>query len=422
MPTTPPTDLAVFAPPKSASTFLGTLLKAVSVDLELCRIQESRWRCATSLSVGCAPRFGGRKRCSHARKQGGQRSCVWQAQAAATLRLPPALCDIVAPRSTSSLLDEPASLPPSATAGAQPSVGYLQDGSAQSEASRDAARLWLAQGGPAAWLASQPTGSNASTISSTAAVGMHSAGVVRGPLRQAPEDVAGWAAGATAPGRRLLLLLHTRHPIEAMVSHYFCVSDARVCPRRALLKGGSGGGGGGNGTTETRPSASADEYFALEMAREASRQHAWGRASAGRPRREPPAETSDLWLLLRRYEEQCSLLNALKARASSSLVVTPSKYEDMVTDFPAWLDTVLLRQLRLDAAVEKRVRRKLRTRFAGAFVPDGKHKHSLRVGTNLARLAPTTQSALRAQPRVAAVMRCLGYHDYGTREVVERGS
>ena len=124
-------------------------------------------------------------------------------------------------------------------------------------------------------------------------------------------------------------------------------------PVLPLLKGGSGGGGGGNGTTETRPSASADEYFALEMAREASRQHAWGRASAGRPRREPPAETSDLWLLLRRYEEQCSLLNALKARANSSLVVTPSKYEDMVTDFPAWLDTVLLRQLRLDAAVEK---------------------------------------------------------------------
>jgi len=390
------TDLVVFAPPKSASTFLGSFLKALSVDLELCRIQESRWRCATSLGVGCAPRFGGRKKCSHARK-GGQRSCVWQAQAAATLRLPRALCDVVAPRKISSLLDEPASRPPSATAGAQPSIGYL-DGHAHDH---KAAKLWLAQGGPAAWLASQPTGTNASMITSAAADGMRSAGVVRGPLRQAPEDVARWAAGATAPGRRLLLLLHTRHPIEAMVSHYFCVSDARVCPRRALLKGGHGGG---NGTTGALPPASADEYFALEMAREESRQRAWGGASA-----EPPAETSDLWLLLRRYEEQCALLNALKALASSAVVVAPSKYEDMVTDFPSWLDTVLLRQLRLDATVEKRVRRKLRTRFAGAFVPDGKHKHSLRVGTNLARLAPPTQAALRAQPRVAAVMRCLGY-------------
>lgn len=393
------TDLVVFAPPKSASTFLGTLLKAVSVDLELCRVQESRWRCATTLSVGCAPRFGGRKRCSHARKQGGQRSCVWQAQAAATLRLPPSLCDAVAPRVGSSLLDEPASLHPRATAGAQPSIGYLQevDGHAHD---RGAARLWLAQGGPAAWLASQQTGTNASHLVPAVAVGMRSAGVARGPLRQAPEDVAGWVHGAGAPGRQLLLLLHTRHPIEAMVSHYFCVSDARVCPRRALLKGGGGSVGPNNGTTAP-PSDSADEYFALEMAREAWQRE---RRKAEWP---PPPETSDLWLLLRRYEEQCALLNALKALASSTVVV--SKYEDMVTDFPSWLDSVLLRWMRLDASVEKRVRRKLLARFAGAFVPDGKHKHSLRVGSNLARLAPRTQSALRAQPRVAAVMRCLGY-------------
>lgn len=89
--------------------------------------------------------------------------------------------------------------------------------------------------------------------------------------------------------------------------------------------------------------------------------------------------------------------------------LTSAYTSTQVSDFPRWLDSTMLRPLELGPVAEQRVRRRLRARFSDAFVPDGKHKHSLRVGSNLARLPPATLAQLRAHPRVSAVMNCLGY-------------
>ena len=54
--------------------------------------------------------------------------------------------------------------------------------------------------------------------------------------------------------------------------------------------------------------------------------------------------------------------------------------------------------------------RRLVADFGASFVADGKHKHSLRAGSNLARLKASTLAELRdTLPRLAAVMRTLGY-------------
>lgn len=43
-----------------------------------------------------------------------------------------------------------------------------------------------------------------------------------------------------APSIRCSLILHVRHPLEAMVSHFFCVTDATICPRRRALLAAAG--------------------------------------------------------------------------------------------------------------------------------------------------------------------------------------
>ena len=72
---------------------------------------------------------------------------------------------------------------------------------------------------------------------------LRAAGFVHGPQRQLPSLLL-TAGGSQADLRaafhhvtRTVVVLHTRHPLEAMISHYFCVSNHSVCPRRhALLR------------------------------------------------------------------------------------------------------------------------------------------------------------------------------------------
>ena len=74
-----------------------------------------------------------------------------------------------------------------------------------------------------------------------------------------------------------------------------------------------------------------------------------------------------------------------------------------------WL-AVLLARLPLTDAARSELHSRLVARDGGDFVPDGKHRHSLTVGSNLARLQPVTVAALqRGAPRLGALMRSLGY-------------
>jgi hypothetical protein len=85
-----------------------------------------------------------------------------------------------------------------------------------------------------------------------------------------------------------------------------------------------------------------------------------------------------------------------------------SRYELLVEHFSAWL-RVLLAALPLPQAAKRSLNEKLSAQYQGEFVPDGKHKHSLRAGSNLARLKPSTRVALGKMPRLRAVMQTLNY-------------
>ena len=126
--------LSVFALPKTGSTFLGLFLKCVppvwvavhactcpgvcdvrcrqlSVEAQLCRVHETRWRCAATVNLGCPTRWGGHRRC-HKHEGAAKRKkkpprCFWSVQLSRTFRQPASCCDVLEPPATSDLLDEP---------------------------------------------------------------------------------------------------------------------------------------------------------------------------------------------------------------------------------------------------------------------------------------------------------------------------
>ena len=57
---------------------------------------------------------------------------------------------------------------------------------------------------------------------------------VRGPIRLAPPELYGFAL---FPGRTNVIMVHYRHPVEAFVSLFYCVSKPEVCPRRISRRG-----------------------------------------------------------------------------------------------------------------------------------------------------------------------------------------
>lgn len=57
---------------------------------------------------------------------------------------------------------------------------------------------------------------------------------VRGPIRLAPPQLYGFAL---FPGRTNVIMVHYRHPVEAFVSLFYCVSKPEVCPRRISRRG-----------------------------------------------------------------------------------------------------------------------------------------------------------------------------------------
>ena len=48
-----PVAITLHAPPKSGSTFLGALLRALSYEARLCRVAASSWRCGETAAIGC---------------------------------------------------------------------------------------------------------------------------------------------------------------------------------------------------------------------------------------------------------------------------------------------------------------------------------------------------------------------------------
>ena len=208
---------------------------------------------------------------------------------------------------------------------------------------------------------------------------------VRGPVRLPPPQLHG---GMLFPGRTNVVVVHYRHPIEAFVSLFYCVSQPTVCPNRGALRGN-------NSAPPESAAGGLDAFLLSELT---------------------GPQTTALNILLLRFESLLGFLRSARDFASSRadamappLAVFESRYEHMVGDFPAWLRR-LLNALPMQTGTRDHLHASLSADFKGEFVaPDGKHKHSLFAGVNLAKLQPATLVRLQAIPRVASVLTSLGY-------------
>ena len=97
-------------------------------------------------------------------------------------------------------------------------------------------------------------------------------------------------------------------------------------------------------------------------------------------------------------------------RRHSGTTVALSRYEHMVSDFAGWLAS-LLRLLKDIGAVgdDARLARALLPKFKDGFVADGRHRHALTPGANMAMLPRASLAHLRAAPRVVGALTRLGY-------------
>lgn len=340
-----PLALSLYALPKTGSSFLGRFLKALAVYLHVCMVLELKADCGTLIRVGCPPEWGGRRAaplgaCLSKSSEG----CSWGW-----------MFSITEPLALSCCPSEAASMPH--LLGWQPG-----NDSVYADCSRSMMTSVLRQQHPP---------SSAGTLNDVLA----KSGFVRGPLRQLPVQV-----GKFLPHLKLrqIVVLHSRHPIEAMVSLFFCISDRAVCPIRQNY-------------SKISPSAAngVDNFLLHDF--------------DGGP-------GSHLNRLLVKYEILAELW--LKAQGSSestsNLKVVQSRYELMVENFSVWLQQ-LVGALQLAPGTSQTIINGLHAQYRADFQPDGKHKHSLHAGSNLARLQSSTLDELSRLPRLRMVMHALNY-------------
>ena len=175
-------------------------------------------------------------------------------------------------------------------------------------------------------------------------------GLLWGPLRLPPAIRA--ARGLLSLGAwRWKVVLHQRHPLDTLVSGYHSF-----------------------GWTHPAPPGATDQQRREHDQRQAAVRNL----------------TVDQYCLdnapelRRKYAPYLELLRGEHAGASSSASVrlVRSRYEEMVTAFPRWLEQLLnaLMEGHYPAATRATVLAKLTSTHAGAFRPDGKHKRSVLPG------------------------------------------
>jgi hypothetical protein len=87
-----------------------------------------------------------------------------------------------------------------------------------------------------------------------------------------------------------------------------------------------------------------------------------------------------------------------------------SKYESMVTNFSSWADMILKHMV---GHPRKSLHESLLKQYQHDFVPNGKHKHALVMGANMAKLQSSTIQTLRSHVRLQTLVRDLGYNWFG---------
>ena len=296
-----PVGLAIVAPPKSGSTFIAALIKALAFEAATCRIASMHFRCSTTVMVGC-PTDGAR---CHRHGRNGKSDlrmlCAWGSQPDnnRSFALPAGCCAVARPSATSDLLDAP-----SAGDGSTPVEQFPHKRDCQARSVDD-------------WLAEQPRA---------------------------------WAWG---PPRAHLLELRDLGRLET--------------PPKELVD------------TELRP---------------------WFHDQGTHERPASKCEEPEDWGARSPVHVQRPL-------------VVLSRYEAMTADFDGWfkalLDTLPDGMVARAGASRAQIHRAMLALFRRDFVADGRHRHSLVPGSNLARLLPASVHRLQGHARLVSVMDRLGY-------------
>ena len=214
-------------------------------------------------------------------------------------------------------------------------------------------------------------------------------GFVRGPLRQLYTEFE-LDAVPYYPRFHNVMIVHTRHPVEMMVSSYYCIANSTVCPVRTKVLG--------NHVPKNDTISSVDDFVLKGIGRLGSTPYS---------------------ILRRNMAISAFMKGFRRARVSTTdpgacprATLVHSKYETMVTNFSDWSAEILAHVIE-----PKGKRRTLHTEFVEQyekeFVPNGKHKHALLMGANMAKLKPATIQALMRSDTLQTLLRDLGYDWFG---------
>jgi len=228
-------------------------------------------------------------------------------------------------------------------------------------------------------------------------------GFLRGPLRQLYLEYTDDAI-PFYPGFDNRIVVHTRHPVEMMVSAFHCIANASVCPIRTKQLG----------LPLNDTVSSLDDFVLQGLRRRGSTPQLIlqrNLAISEFMRRFPSSD-----LVGRRRPGHCEAARLLH-----------SKYELMVTDFGAWAKQILEHVI-AGVGQRKALLRTLEQQYRNEFVPATGatalqigHKVTLRHGANLAKLRGSTIERLKSEVRLASLLQELGYDYQMPRMSRDRG-
>ena len=226
---------------------------------------------------------------------------------------------------------------------------------------------------------------------------LSSSGFVRGPLRQLYTETDAHAV-PWFRGYHNVVIVHTRHPVEMMVSAYFCIADPKVCPVRARFLGSSF-------VPKNDSVASLDDFVRRGVLQQGSTPYQIMHRSR---------KITQFMASFRR----AGGLAVMDGAGAQDDCATPSlfhsKYELMVGNFSTWAQQLLGTLMRgAPVAKQRGMHAALVDRHKSSFVPDGKHRHGMFTGANIAKLRQSTVKELVRHKELHAVLDGLSYDWFG---------
>ena len=192
------------------------------------------------------------------------------------------------------------------------------------------------------------------------------------------------------PGYHNVIIVHTRHPVEMMVSAFNCIANPKVCPVRSKFLGSH--------VPKNDTIRSLDE-FVLGFKRPGS----------------TPWHIMQRNLAITRFMQGFDS-SPLRRRTHLSecppTTLLHSKYELMVTNFSVWAAQILAATV-APKGQRRSLHMSLVEQYKGDFVADGKHKNSLVAGSNMKKLKLDTIRELVNDKDLNALLDAMTYDWFG---------